>query len=309
MSETEANVAPNVGSNATNVGSSNVGTQESSPPKAPASQSQAPQTQASPEYFELKVNGKAMKLTKDEVIARAQMSDAADSKFSEAAKIRKQVERIINTAKSNPIEALMDPQLGLTKDQIREAFEKWYTQEFIEPETLTPDQKRAKEMERELERYKNQEKEMREKMEREEQDKLTTQQREYLQQQIIDALEKSGLPKTKFFAQRMAFYMRENLLKGWEAPIELIASQVKKERQAMMADLTENADVESLVSMFGEGIINKIRQHDLKQLREKRQFPSPQGSTTDGYGNAASGEKISSTEVTKRLREMRMGKR
>lgn len=276
---------------------------------SPQATNSTPQSGSSaPEYFEVKINGRSVKMTRDEVIAHAAKAQAADQRFEEAARARKQVEQIINTAKTNPIQALMDPSLGLTKEQIRDAFEKWYTQEFIESETLTPEQKNQKQMERELERYRTLEKENQEKVQREQEERLTTQQREYFSQQIIDAMEKSGLPKTKFFAQRMAFYMRENLKNGWEAPLDLIVSQVKKERQAMMSDLTENAEVPHLIEMLGEGLINKIRKYDLEQLRQRRQNRGTENPSLDGYGNPQSSEKINYSDVNKRLREMRMGK-
>jgi hypothetical protein len=291
----------NIGSDSSHVkgGSSNI------PLSSPGSQSSSSQT-SSPEIFEVKVNGKTLKMSRDEVIAHAQMSHAAQARFEEAARTRKSVDKIISTAKNNPIQALMDPELGLTKDQIRDAFEKWYTQEYIEPESLTPEQRKSKEMERELEKYRTSEKEMREKMEREQQEKLTATQREYLQNQIIEAMDKSGLPRTKFFAQRMAFYMRENLRQGWDAPLDLIVSQVKKEHQERNAEISKDATVEQLVEMFGEDVINKIRRHDLEQLRKRRQFPQTSSQSVDGYGNT---EKTSMSEVNKRLREIRMGKR
>lgn len=267
----------------------------------------ASQQQTSSELYEVKVNGKVVKMTRDEVISHASMSHAAQSKFEEAAKTRKQVEKIISTAKSNPIQALMDPSLGLTKDQIRDAFEKWYTAEYIEPETLSPDQRKMKELEQKLRKYEQDEQEKLLRSQQEQEEQLTNKQREYLQNQIIEAMDKSGLPKTKFLAGRMAFYMRENLKNGWEAPIEMIVSQVKKERQAMMSDLVSHSEGESLIQMLGDEVVNKIRQHDLKQLRSKRQgIP-----TSMGYGNSQPNrdEKISSTEVARRLREMRSGRR
>lgn len=261
-----------------------------------------PNVTATPELFEVKVNGKILKMTRDEVISHASMSHAAQSKFEEATRTRKQVERIINTAKSNPIEALMDPSLGLTKEQVRDAFERWYTQEFIEPETLTPEQRKHKENEARLKKYEEQEAQTKRRDEQERQNKETSQQREYLQGVIIDAMEKSGLPKTKFFAERMAFYMRANLRNGWDAPMDFIVSQVKKEHRERLSGITEDSSAEQLIDMLGESIINKIRLHDLKQLRSRRQSQPNQGS---GLGSLSPSDKISSSEVTRRLREMR----
>lgn len=253
-----------------------------------------------PELFEIKVNGKTQRLTRDELIARAQLSESATSRFEEAAQARKQVEKIISTARSNPIEALMDPALGLSKDQIRDAFEKWYAQEYIDPETLTPEQLRLRDSEAELKAYKDREREAKEKAEQEEQEKLTHQQTENLQKTIVEAMESSGLPKTKFFVSRMAFYMRQNLLNGWEAPTSVIVAQVRKERQEIMSDLTESSDPETLIALLGDGVVNKIRQHDLKKLREKR---APSFQPSQPREESETEEKVDYAEVKRAMRK------
>lgn len=259
---------------------------------------ETPKAQA-PELFEIKVNGKTQRLTRDELIARAQLSESATSRFEEAAQARKQVEKIISTARSNPIEALMDPALGLSKDQIRDAFEKWYAQEYIDPETLTPEQLRLRDAEAKLKAYETAESESKAKKEAEEQEQLTARETENLQKTIVEAMESSGLPKTKFFVSRMAFYMRQNLLNGWEAPTSVIVAQVRKERQEIMSDLTESSDPETLIALLGDGVVNKIRQHDLKKLREKR-APSFQPSTPREESETE--EKVDYAEVKKAMR-------
>jgi hypothetical protein len=269
------------------------------------------QAQAQPEFFDIKVNGKTVKMTRQEVMDYASMSHAANSKFDEASKLRKSVDKIISTAKTNPIEALMDPTLGLTKDQIRDAFEQWYHREYIEAEKLTPEQKQLKKYEAELKAYKDAEAEKTRKAQEDEQTDLTNKQRSYLETQIIEAIEKSGLPKSKWLAGRMAFYMRQNLTKGWDAPQDMIIRQVKQERQAIMSDLTDSSDGDTLINLLGEGVVNKIRQYDLKRLRDQRSSKAPEFKNQntpqgDGYGNKG---KVSYSDVTKRLQEMRTGKK
>lgn len=270
-------------------------------------QSQESVTPAPSEIFDVKVNGKVVKMTRQEVLDHASMSHTANSKFDEASKQRKQIDKILTTAKTNPIEALMDPALGLTKDQIRLAFEKWYNDEFIAPESLNEDQKKVRQYEAELKKYKETEEAKKKQDEQDETEKLTAQQRQYLQAQIIEAMDASGLPKTKFFVSRMAFYMRQNVLNGWEAPIDMIVKQVKNERQEMMADFSDGSTAEQLIALLGDGVINKIRQHDLKQLRDKRQTRAPQ---SQYFGNSTPNQpnKVSYSEVQQRLNQMRQGK-
>lgn len=291
----------NVGSQQGSVGTSNVGSQSK------------PSTS---DLFEITVNGKPKTVTREEAISYAQKGYAAHETWEQASKthkevtqIRNQVEKIISTAKSNPIEALLDPALGLSKDQIREAFEKWYTQEYIEPETLSPDQRKLREAEMRLKKYEETEAQKKKQEEDEQQAQLTNQQRDYLSNKIIEAIESSGLPKTKFFAQRMAFYMRQNLLNGWEAPIDMVVSQVKKEYREGMGNISKDSTAQQLIEMFGEDVINKIRKHDLEQLRSRRQNPSIQSGGSNNPLAPTSDEPVSYSEVNRRLREMREGKR
>ena len=267
---------------------------------------------SSSESFDVKVNGKVVKMSRQEVLDYASMSHAAHSKFDEASKLKKSVDGIIKTAKTNPIQALMDPALGLTKDQIRDAFESWYHKEYIEAESLTPDQRKVREYESKLKTYEDAEAEKLKQQKDAEETELTNKQRSYLQNQIIEAIDKSGLPKSKWIASRMAFYMRENLTKGWDAPLDLIIKQVKEERQSIMSDLTGNSEGDTLINLLGEDVVNKIRQYDLKRLREKRSQKSPEfsnsnsNSNTDAYGN---GDRLSSRDVAKRLNDLRTGKK
>lgn len=270
-----------------------------------------PQAQSQPtEYFDVKVNGKVHKMTKQEVLDLASMSHAANQKFDEASKQRKSVEKIISTAKENPIQVLMDPALGLSKDQVRHAVEQWYYQEFVETEALSPDKKRIRELEAIVNKSKAEQEEKQQLQKETEEAELTNKQRTFLQDQIIEGLEKSGLPKSKEIVKRMAFYMRQNLLNGWDAPIELIIRQVKQDHQTMVRDDVQNASIDQIIELYGEDLVSKIRQWDLKRLREKRQNPTPDFAKpqrgSDGYGNQ---ERISSTEVNRRLKEMRTGKK
>lgn len=263
--------------------------------------------QSAPEIFEIKSNGRVVKMTRREVIDHASMSYAATAKFQEAAQTRKQVDKIINTAKTSPIEALMDPSLGLTKDQIRDAFEKWYKKEYIDPETLSPQEREFNSMKEELERRRreDQDRDVRTKQEKEQLE--TAQYRQEYERQIVEALEKSDLPKTKYIASRVAFYLRQNNQNGWDAPMSLIVSQVKREQQQLMTGQLSGIDGDGLIGLLGEDIVNKIRQADLRRLRSKR-YEGHQQSNAASYSSSSTDERISYSDVNKRLREMRQGK-
>jgi hypothetical protein len=257
------------------------------------------------ELFELKINGKLQKLTKQQVLDYANRSYAAEQRFTEAKRMKEEADKVLATLKSgkDPLKALIEHG-GFSKEQIRDAIEDFYNREFIEPTKLTEEQRRMKEYEEKLKSYEEKERLEAEKKKQEEEEQLTAREREHLQNQIIEALDSSGLPKTKYFASRMAFYMRQNLLNGWEAPVSAIVEQVKQERSQIMSDLTENASVEQLISLFGENVINKIRKHDLEQLRAKRSVSGPVGQASKA--EPRQGGRPSWDEVQENLKKARL---
>lgn len=273
-----------------------------------AEPSNANSTRSAEEFYDVKIDGKVHKMSREELISHAQMSKAAHAKFEEAAKVRKQMERIAQTVKKNPIEALMDPSLGLSKNQIRAAMEEWYEREFIHPSTLSPEQLKMKELEREVMSYRKQQEMAQQKAEQDQLNQATEQQRTLLQEKIVQGMEKTGLPINRELAKRVAFYMKQAHQQGWDAPIEFIANQVKKEYREMNANISKDASVEQIISIFGEEIVQKINQHYLKQLRDKRNSLAKQDTRdTPSYGRPREVKK-GSYDVEERLNLLKQGK-
>jgi len=263
------------------------------------------------EMFELKVNGKQLKMTKSEVIRRAQLAEASQERYDEAAKLSKEAKKIIENAKTNPIQALMDPALGLTKQQIQKAFEEWYHAEVIESEALSDDEKELREYRKEKAAREQAEKEAKERAEHEAKEskikELTVKQQEIIQNQLIQAMDEAGLPKTAAIASRMAFFMRQAIEQGWDdVPPQMIAEQVRKETQGMTRSLGSTATAEQLIDLFGDDVINKIRKYDLEQLRSKRRIDKNEPSKSSQL--TESDKKVSYDEVDKKLRQLRFGK-
>lgn len=275
--------------------------------KAQAQPKAKPAPKAAAELFELKVNGKTVKMTKEELIQHASMGHAADQRFKEAAQMRKQAEAVIGKLRDpkSVISALQDPALGLSKDQIREQFEEWYAREFIEPESLTPEQKKLREAEAKLKKYEEDEKARAEEKLKNEQEAMTTQAREQLQGQIIEALETSGLPKTNFTIRRLAYWMQRNQANGFDAPIDVVVGQVRNEINSSLRDLVEASDGDVLIKILGDGVIQKLRKYDLEQLRKMRgQGGAPGRSIQESVEPTQKMDRPTSSEVNQRIREL-----
>lgn len=264
-----------------------------------------PAAPAKAETYDVTVDGKSIKMTLDEMKKHAGLGKKAYSNLEEAAKIRKDAESKLDRIKTpkDAMKFLTDPKNGYDAKEVRAAFEEWYSEAFIEPETMTPEQKRWAQMERENKELKAereaQQKEAQAAREAEE-DSRTGQQ---LQSEITSMLEESGMPKTKFTASRMAYWIRVNESKGINAPKEMIIEQVRTERNNIVKSMADSYDGEALVQHLGEDIVKKIRQFDLARIRAKRGGTAPvegqKAPTTDEQP-----EKISTREVKRRARDL-----
>lgn len=275
--------------------------QKQAAPKAPAP------AQSKPELFDVKVDGKVIKMTRDELIQHASMGHAADRRFKEAAQMRKQAESVIGRLRDpkSVISALQDPALGLSKNQIREQFEEWYAKEFIEPESLTPEQRKIREYEAKLQKYAEDERSREEEKRNNEQEAMTSEARETLQKQIIEALDTSGLPKTNFTIRRLAYWMQRNQSNGFDAPMEVVVGQVRNELNSSLRDMVEASDGEVLIKLLGDNIIQKLRRYDLDQLRKLRNGgQAPAAQPTDDNPAPKFDRPPTSAEVTERIRQM-----
>lgn len=293
--------APAQGSTDPNGGLANLGAPQPGEAKAPAQATK-------PKTWELKINGKTQRFTEEQMIARVSQEEAADQRFKEAAQMRKQTESVIGRLKdpNRVIESLMDPALGLTKDQIREAFEGWYAKEFIETENLSPAEKRALAAEAKVKKYEDDEREREEQKQKAQQDAMTTQAREEVQGQIIEALESSDLPKTNFTIRRLAYWIQRNNANKFDAPTSVLVAQVRNEFNSSMRDMVSASDGETLIKLLGDDIVQKLRKYDLDQLRKSRGLPAPAQQeglpTAPRTGNTERAP--TSAEVNERIRQM-----
>jgi hypothetical protein len=256
--------------------------------------------------YEIKINGKTKLVNRDELIRLAQLSEAANERFESAAQKEKRINQLIGKAKESPIQALMDPELGLTKEEIRAKMEDWYNREFIEPETLTKEQRELKEAKEKLAFYQKAEAEQQERLRKEAESKAESEYAEKFQKEIIDAVEKNKLPKTKGMVKKIAFYMRQNLLNGFDAPMELIIQKVKEDRKNELTEFNDY-DYDQIVDAFGEEFIAKLLSENLKRIRDKRASTGKSFSSKELEPGGKKPEKISMAEAAKRLKAMRTG--
>jgi hypothetical protein len=306
MSEAAAPAAPA----AAPASGSTPATPASSTPAASGSTPAAPAAATKPapaKVWELKANGKSLKLTEEQLIARASQAEGADQRFQEAAQMRKQAEAALGRLKDPAqfIEALQDPALGLTKEQIREAMEAWYAREFIEPEKLTPAEKKLREAEEKLKKYDKENQEREAKKLKDEQDAQTANARKEIQTQIIEALESSDLPRTNFTIRRLAYWMSRNRDMGFDAPTSVLVERVRNDYNTNLREMVQSSDGETLIKLLGNDIVTKLRKYDLEQLRKTRGGGAPTPPADPAAPVTPSGERVpTSADVNRKIREL-----
>ncbi len=256
------------------------------------------QPQADEQKYTIKVNGREKQVTLAELTKYAQMGDSATERYKEAMSIRKNAESIINKAKSNPIEALFEA--GLSKDQVKDYMEKWYAKEYIEPETLSKEERRIKELEERLEQAGKRDKELEEQRLAEQTQKMT----QHWQQKIIETIDTYKLPKTEWVAQKILQYAKENLDKDYNAPMEVIAELVRDDIERQNIDMVRGRSVQELIHLLGDETVQSIYKHYLTELRAKRGLQEAPKEPQPVQPK----ERLTSRDVDQRLKQMRMGK-
>lgn len=270
--------------------------------------SEATQKVEAPQTYEVKVNGQIRKYTLDQLMSKASLGEAATERFEQAKQLTQKSQKFQENIKKDFLKALQDPELGLSKDQIKERFEHWYKENYIDPEVMSPEQKELAELKRWRKEREAEEAERNELAQKEQETLMDSQTRETVQQEIIKALETSGLPKTRETVARMAFYMKQNLMRGYDAPMELVVQQVKESVSQNWEQYFKDATVEQWVSIIGEEGIKKLRQYDLERLKNKFGSNAVQANETEAKPKLKRGEKIPMSRVDDYLNDIRQQK-
>lgn len=213
--------------------------------------------------FKLKVDGEEFEEELDlsneaELTKRLQMAKAAEKRISQAKSEKQKALEILK--------AFEDGTLFEKHPKNRELAEKFLLKQ-LESEMLTPEQKRMKELE---EFYNQKTKEEQEFKTRQEQEAAKAQEAKVAQQfqkTIIDALDKSGLPKTPDLAKRMAYLMKKNLELGISLSSDDLVSEVKAEITGLIQSLVGSAQGDQLVALLGDDAAKKLRAYDVQRLK------------------------------------------
>lgn len=242
---------------------------------APAAQAQ----KSMREKFKLKVDGEEFEeeidlADKEGLTKRLQLSAAAKKRMAEANADKKKAWEIIQAFEANP-----ESMLSRLGPKGREIAEKFLLKQ-IQDDMLTPEQREYAQTKAERDELKREKEERLENERRSAQEKKDFEIAQNFQTTIIEALNKTGLPKSPIAVKRMAALLKKNISLGLDLDASDLADEYKKERLAEHKALIGEADGDQLISMFGEDVAKKIRMSDLRKLQEKNSMVFKQGNSS-----------------------------
>lgn len=246
-----------------------------------------PLTASQKEKFMLTVDGEEFEdevdfSDKEGLKKRFQLAAAAKKRMAEASDVKKKAFDIIKGFENE--ESFLDMIKKHPKG--RDLAEKFLLAQ-IQDDMLSPEEKEMRMTKAELAKYKEKEAAENAKLEKSAQEKKEAHYAENFQKTIIEALNKSGLPKTPELVKRMASMMQKNLQLGIELDSSDLVAEVKKDITQLVKSIIGDSDGDHLVGLFGDDIAKKIRMADLKKLQEKQAqvFQRPQKSPSANSSN------------------------
>lgn len=213
--------------------------------------------------LKLKLDGQDVELPENEVIALAQQGKVAGKRFQEAAAIRKKAEDILKFAQENPREFFAKTGLDARK------FAEEYLIEELKKEQMSPEQRKAAENEAKLKKYEDERKAEIERKKREDEAALQAHHAENYNKLFIEALTKSGLPRTPYTVKRMAELQLVNIKKKLELGADQLAKVVREDYMAEQKALFGAYDGDQLLDFLGPEIAKKLSKAQIAKLKAK----------------------------------------
>lgn len=205
-----------------------------------------------PELITLKISGKEVEFTKEQVIELAQRSQGSHQKFQEAATARKQMMGLMENLKTNPFDALK--KMGVNTKEAAEN----YLLDIMDREGMTEEQKKYAEAQDKIKQLEG-DKETNDK-EREAQELAASTEKwsQKWDNDITKALSASNLPKQPKIVDRAIDYILQGIdekvpISADEA-VKLVEMDIIEENVAMLKDLPQD----KLEKLIGKDGVKKL---------------------------------------------------
>ena len=218
--------------------------------------------------LKVKIDGVEQEFDEDEVIRDFGKGRAADKKFQEAAALRKEAVAFIEALKKDPMAVLSDPRLGVNARQAAEE----YLLKTLEDEMMDPKDRELRDLKKEKQAREDAEEEAKRQAQEAKERETTEHLKDKYEAQFQACLDSSGLPKTPHTIKRIAFYMREGIMRGLDLTPDDVVSKVKDEYIEEQKSLFSGLDGENLLKLLGDDLAKKIRKFDTSKVMQPKKI-------------------------------------
>lgn len=232
------------------------------PPKVSASQKKK---------YNLKIDGKDETMefdpsNEDEIRKHLQLSKVSHKRMQEFADIRKNVQELLDTLRSDPMKVIGDPRLNIPEETRKKMAQSIIDNELAELQK-TPEQKEKEKTQREFERLKKELEDTKKAQEEADMARLTQQHATELDNDISAAIEKSGLPKNartvRYMAEALMFALNNNLDLSANDLVPYIKKQTLSEFKEMIGALPDD----EFESWVGKDRLSNIRKKSVAKAK------------------------------------------
>lgn len=213
----------------------------------------------------LKIDGKLQKVSVREAMKHFGLDKAAYAKMEKAKEIEKQGQQKdywLNMAINNPKEFYKQ-----ANKNTRQMAEQWLAEE-LEHEALSPAEKESLTLKEKLKQYEAQDKEKKDKELHEKTTKEEQAAGAVLDKEIADAFAKSGLPKNKLYVEQVVAKMFWAEKRGEPLSAEDAVASISEGFSMKVREHAESLDGESLHKLFGDGVLKKLREYEVKRVSQ-----------------------------------------
>lgn len=240
------------------------------------------------ELYEVKVNGKVKKMTLAELKKHAALSHSSTEKFTEAKRLKEEVEKLKSQYDSEDDIARWKRQ-GKTASEIRDLLADKLTA-ILEEEQLDPKERELRDLRaREAERKKQEEAAEQEKMSAEEKRKTEIAARQ-LEHEIVEAAESLKIPVNPFMLKQLAYEMYNAGERGVDLSAKDAARIVEKQWFDTFSEVLPKMNTRQIKELLGADMLKALQEEAVaevktanapfvkKQNQEKQQVPKKQES-------------------------------
>ncbi len=225
-----------------------------------------------------------------------QMSKAAQRAMQEKGSFEKQVQSFVENLKGNTAEVLQS--MGL--DPVE--FAAKVLEQEIEKQKLSPEERRAQAAEAKVKALEDDNKAKEEERDRREFEAHRKAIGERVENQMIQALDKSDLPHTPYVADRIAKYMLL-ALNDPSGPMELSPEEViplvREDLHRDVQEMIRGMSEDKLENFIGKDVFSKVRKKNIEKL--KQQTPATAKAAIKEVGSQPKTEAQASAKEEKKI--------